>query len=153
MKKIKANVGDTEYEVGIEELENNRCKISLDNEVYVISIGDRSKGIGIEEIDENKWKVTLKEAEHIVELSDEIEEHLDADLAEQQNIIRAHMPGTISQIKVKVGDEVKKGTTLITLLAMKMENNIVSQKSGKVKEIKVKVNQAVDMDQELIILE
>ena len=38
--------------------------------------------------------------------------------------VKAPLPGTVNEIKVKVGQAVKKGDTVIVLEAMKMENNI-----------------------------
>ena len=51
--------------------------------------------------------------------------------------VKAPLPGTILELKVSAGDEVKVGDTLLIMEAMKMENNIKSDKAGKVKAIKV----------------
>lgn len=51
--------------------------------------------------------------------------------------VRAPLPGTINDIKVAVGQEVAKGQTVVVLEAMKMENNIDSDRAGKVLEVKV----------------
>ncbi len=51
--------------------------------------------------------------------------------------VRAPLPGTINDIKVTVGQQVAKGDTVIVLEAMKMENNIDTDRAGKVLEIKV----------------
>lgn len=50
-------------------------------------------------------------------------------------VISAPIPGLITDIKVKVGDSVQAGETVATMEAMKMENNIVSNVAGTVKEI------------------
>ena len=50
-------------------------------------------------------------------------------------------------------DEVKKGDKLLLYEAMKMENTIVSEKSGSVRSIKVKAGDAVLQDDLLIELE
>lgn len=51
--------------------------------------------------------------------------------------VRAPLPGTINDIKVAVGQEIAKGQTVVVLEAMKMENNIDSDRAGKVLEVKV----------------
>lgn len=51
--------------------------------------------------------------------------------------VRAPLPGTINDIKVAVGQEVAKGQTVVVLEAMKMENNIDSDRAGKVLEVKI----------------
>ena len=53
-------------------------------------------------------------------------------------VVEAPMPGSIFKIQVKTGDTVTKGQSVIILEAMKMENNIASEYSGKVKRIFVK---------------
>ena len=47
------------------------------------------------------------------------------------------MPGTIIDIKVKVGDSVSAGDSVIVIEAMKMENEIQASKSGVVVAIHV----------------
>ncbi len=59
------------------------------------------------------------------------------------NKIIAHMPGTIIEIKVKVGDIVKKGDLLLIVEAMKMYNNVRAPFNGKIKKIHVEVGQKV----------
>lgn len=68
------------------------------------------------------------------------------------NIV-APMPGTISEILVEVGDQVKADEELVILEAMKMENPITAPSSGTVKEIKVSEEDKVDTNQLLIVLE
>ncbi len=57
--------------------------------------------------------------------------------------VEAPLPGRIIDICVKVGDEIKSGQTVAILEAMKMENNIPTNYSGKVKQILVAVGDAV----------
>ncbi|MDO5461472.1 MAG: biotin/lipoyl-containing protein [Bacteroidales bacterium] len=51
--------------------------------------------------------------------------------------IKTPLPGVIIDIKVAVGDTVKKGDTVVVLEAMKMENNINADCDGKVTAIHV----------------
>jgi len=62
------------------------------------------------------------------------------------------MPGTIAEILVSVGDDVKADEELIILEAMKMENPIVAPADGKVAEIKVEEKDKVDTNQVLVVL-
>ncbi len=64
--------------------------------------------------------------------------------------IKAPMPGLILDLKVKPGDEVKKGDVVLILEAMKMENIIKSPGDGVVKEVKVSLKQSVEKNQVLI---
>ena len=67
--------------------------------------------------------------------------------------ISAPMPGSIVEILVKVGDEVKENDEVIILEAMKMENPIFAPSDGTVKEIKVQEKDSVEADQILMVLE
>lgn len=62
----------------------------------------------------------------------------------------APMPGLVTGINVKAGDEVEKGTPLLILEAMKMENVITSPERGVVKHIPVSMGQAVEKGTTLI---
>lgn len=64
--------------------------------------------------------------------------------------VKAPMPGLILDLKVKAGDEVKKGDLLLILEAMKMENSIKSPGDGTVKAVKVSLDQSVEKNQVLI---
>ena len=64
--------------------------------------------------------------------------------------IKAPMPGLILDLKVKPGDEVKKGEVVLILEAMKMENIIKSPGDGVVKVVKVSLHQSVEKNQVLI---
>jgi len=61
--------------------------------------------------------------------------------------INAPMPGTILDIKVSIGDQVKKGDTILILEAMKMENEIVAAKDGVVVSINVESGASVESGQ------
>ena len=66
------------------------------------------------------------------------------------NSIKAPMPGLIIDMKVKVGDTVKAGDSLLILEAMKMENMLKSPGDGVVKTVKVKKGDTVEKSQVLI---
>ncbi len=58
--------------------------------------------------------------------------------------VTAPMPGNILEVKVNVGDTVKKGQVLFILEAMKMENEIMAGCDGKVTSVGVTKGQTVD---------
>ena len=67
--------------------------------------------------------------------------------------IVAPIPGVVLSINVYLGDVIKVGDPLLVLEAMKMENSITSEKSGKVTAINVKVGQQVLQSEVMIELE
>ena len=62
------------------------------------------------------------------------------------------MPGNILDIAVTVGQAVTAGQTVLTMEAMKMENEIVAPAAGTVNEICVKKGDVVDTDAVLVVL-
>jgi len=69
------------------------------------------------------------------------------------NFLNAPMPGLILDVKVKTGDPVTAGQTVIIMEAMKMENSITAKISGTVKEIHVQKGTQVMTGQLLLIVE
>ena len=57
--------------------------------------------------------------------------------------IEAPLPGTITEVKVNVGDKVKKGDTIVVLEAMKMQNNIEAENDGEITSVLVKQGDSV----------
>ena len=55
----------------------------------------------------------------------------------------AFIPGTISEVKVKDGDKVKKDEIMMLLEAMKMKNQVKAPFDGVVKKVYVKEGQIV----------
>lgn len=68
-------------------------------------------------------------------------------------LITAPMPGKIVEVKVKVGDAVKKGEPLVIIEAMKMQNELAAAIDGIVKEINVQPGAAVESGQKLVTVE
>ncbi len=62
-------------------------------------------------------------------------------------IIQAPIPGKITRIFVKEGEEIEQNQELFILEAMKMRNRILSPAKGKVKEILIEKNQNVNQDE------
>ncbi len=71
-------------------------------------------------------------------------------LASNQTMVRAPIPGVIVEIQVKAGDEVDFGTPLFVIEAMKMRNAIRASRPGTVKEILVAIGQTVNHNELLL---
>jgi len=66
--------------------------------------------------------------------------------------VTAPMQGTIVKLMVEVGQEVEVGQAVCVLEAMKMENQILAEKAGKVTEIKVAAGQTVGSGDVIIVI-
>ena len=62
---------------------------------------------------------------------------------EDDSLLFSFIPGTIVELLVKPGDQVKKGDEIMILEAMKMKNRLLSHKDGVIEEIMVKAGERV----------
>jgi biotin carboxyl carrier protein len=66
--------------------------------------------------------------------------------------VRAPMPGLVTQVLVAVGDEVRRGQTVVVLEAMKMENDLAAPRAGVVKAVSAARGQAVNQNDSLVVV-
>ena len=109
--------------------------------VYKVKVNGKAYEVEVEAVDEVKGNVVAepKKAEAPV-------------ASEGANTIQAPIAGKVLDIKVKVGDTVKKGQTVAIIEAMKLENEIQSAFDGKVAEILVSEGADVKNKDALIVL-
>lgn len=141
MKEFKYTIDGKEYNVAIASIdENNVADITVNGESYKVQLE--------KEAEPEKKKVVLGQP-----VAAESEDAAPATNVNTSNAIKAPLPGTITQICVEVGQEVKAGDTLVVLEAMKMANNIEAEADGKVTAICVKQGQAVLEEDALVVVE
>lgn len=101
------------------------------------------------EIEGEKFEIEIKDA------LDQMLEKMGFGLVANKLIkeIKAPMPGLVLEIFVTNGQVVNEGDKLLTLEAMKMENNIVIHNTAIIKRIVISAGQAVEKGQLLIELE
>ena len=71
-------------------------------------------------------------------------------VAAGSEVVKAPIPGVIQEINIKEGDTVKKGDILFVLEAMKMKNNIVANRAGKIASVNVSKGDSVTHGQVLL---
>ncbi len=69
-----------------------------------------------------------------------------------EGMIHTPMPGRVASIKVKEGESVRVGSPVLVLEAMKMQNEIVSNTDGVVREIRVSVGDLVETGDILVVI-
>jgi biotin carboxyl carrier protein len=67
--------------------------------------------------------------------------------------LRAFIPGTIVEVRVREGEKVSPGQVLLLLDAMKMHNEVSSEISGRVRQVLVVKGDRVEKNQLLIGLD
>jgi biotin carboxyl carrier protein len=66
--------------------------------------------------------------------------------------VKAPIPGLVTRVLVKRGDQVEAGQPIVMLEAMKMENEILAPRSGKVVELNAKEGKSVTLGELLVEL-
>ncbi len=118
---LKFKIKDKEYDISVMGLEaTNQVKISINGKDFLFDMGESIS----------------KEEAPVVQASMPKRDFNNKE-------IRASLAGIISDIFVKEGDLVSLGQKVLTLSAMKMENEIVSEFEGKVKKIAAEKNHKV----------
>ena len=74
-------------------------------------------------------------------------------IATDSNSVTAPMHGIVADIKVDSGDEVSDGQVVAIIEAMKMMNEIVAHRAGKVRSLDVKVGETVETDSTILTFE
>jgi acetyl-CoA carboxylase biotin carboxyl carrier protein len=143
-KKIIKELSDYLNEFNLTEIE-----YSENNVKYKVS--KSSKGVIHEQIisTNNQSKISSTPSTQI-----------SADNINKANIIKSPMVGTAylapepgAKPFISVGANIKKGQTIIIIEAMKTMNHVPSTKDGVVKKILVTDGEAVEFDQDLILVE
>lgn len=146
--------------MGIKASENDKqmkeYKYIINGKEYTVSVGERKDGISPVTVNGETYDVALvpepkKERKVVVKAPASTPKTGEKD--DLQDALRSPLPGTIVDIPVKVGLEVKEGDTLIVLEAMKMDNNLTAERDGKIKAILVNEGDAVKENTPLVTFE
>lgn len=158
---LKATVNDQNFEISedkgqtllnnqpfswdFRDISDNHFHIIKDNQSYNAELVEANFA-------EKIFKIKINGTIHTVNLKNRTDLLLEkmgmsGTASAKINNLKAPMPGLIFDMKVKVGDEVKKGDVLLILVAMKMENAIKATGDGKVKNIKVNTGDSVEKGQ------
>ena len=129
-------------------------KYKINGNLYKVTIGDIEDNIAHVEVNGTHYKVEMEKKPKAAVKPVVVRPMPNAPAAPTQVVKpAAPLPGVILDIKVNVGDAVKKGQTIIILEAMKMENNINADKDGKITAINVNKGDSVLEGTDLVIIE
>ena len=139
MKSFKFKVHDNNYKVNLLSHEGNNIELEVNGTKYEVKLK--------EEVKTTKTPTLVRSA------SKRPVEPLKVNPSSKKTKILAPREGTIMIVDVKVGDAVQVGDRLVQLEAMKMENNITSEKAGKITAVLVTTGQKVLQNEVMIELE
>lgn len=120
-------------------------KWGIDLSIYKVTIEGRTYEVTVEQVSKEETSNTSNQTV-------KQEQPVKTERAITQGTqVPAPLSGTILSVKVKTGDQVKKGSVLLTLEALKLENEIVAPVDGQVLEV-VKEGQTVETGQSLAVI-
>ncbi|MDX9848358.1 MAG: biotin/lipoyl-containing protein [Tenuifilaceae bacterium] len=131
MKNYKFTIHGNQYEVNILSVEDNIAELEVNGTPYKVEV-DKT-------LQQTKTpKLVRPAAIPSTDSHPSVAKTSAPSAPKGAGHVKSPLPGVILDIFVKEGETVKKGQKLVCLEAMKMENNIDSDKDGKI--VKINVN-------------
>lgn len=142
MKEYRYKINGNLYKVNVGDIEENSVHVEVNGTAYVVELEKKATP---------KIKPVIRTAATTPAAPPPAVSR-PASVGSKSGL-KSPLPGVILDIKVKEGDAVKRGQTLLVLEAMKMENDIKADRDGKVTEIKVSKGESILEGTDLIIIE
>lgn len=142
MKAYKFTIHGTQYEVEINSVEDQTIQLNLNGTSYEVTVD--------KEIKQSKTPKLIRPVAIPSTESDASVAKTSPAAASSE--IKSPLPGTVLDVLIKEGDTIKVGQRAFVLEAMKMENNIDSDKAGIVKQIKVHKGDSVMEGDVLVVI-
>ena len=148
MKEFAFKLNGAEYKCAVEELEAGKTKVTVNGKVYEVETEKAAPKVA------PAAKPVAAPAPQAAPAAPKAEAPKPAaPAASAAGIqVKSPLPGSVIKVLVSEGQVVKRGDTLLTLESMKMENAIMAEADGTVKQIAVTPGQNVMQDDLLIVL-
>lgn len=144
MKEYKLKINGAEYNVAINSVEGSVAKVDVNGTSYEVEMDQPVKKSPAKPVIQRVAAPAAAPAAPAAAAA--------AAAPAGGTTVTSPLPGVILDILCKEGDMVKRGQTLLTLEAMKMENSIESTCDGKVVAIKVSKGDSVLEGAQLVVI-
>ncbi len=150
----RITLDDTPIEVDSAQVSAGRLSLIIGGQSYEAFV--RALPAESDAGDTQAFDVLIGGAPHTVELVDERRRAL-AGMARGRRaageaVVKAPMPGLVTQVLVATGDAVEHNQRVAVLEAMKMQNDLVAPRAGVVRAVKVEAGQAVAQQQPIVVI-
>lgn len=149
MKEFTFKINGAEYKCAVEEIEAGKTNVTVNGKVYTVET-EIPAAPAAKPVAKPAPAPAAKPASAPAAPKAEAPKPAAAPAAGVQ--VKSPLPGSVIKVLVAEGQAVKKGDTLLTLESMKMENAIMAEQDGTVKQIAVTPGQNVMQDDLLIVL-
>ena len=149
MKEFTFKINGAEYKCAVEEIEAGKTKVTVNGKVYEVeteAAASAAKPVA------KPAPVAPKPATPAAAPKADTPKANSQVPTANGLQVKSPLPGSVIKVLVAEGQSVKKGDTLLTLESMKMENAIMAEADGTVKQIAVTPGQNVMQDDLLIVL-
>jgi biotin carboxyl carrier protein len=137
-----------------------KFRITIDGETFEVSVEEiEDKPLKIENIREVKESVPVKKepvetkVNHTPKTIERPQEKEAVTESRSTKIVTAPLPGKVLKVNVAPGSKIKKGDVLMTIEAMKMENEILASMNGTVNRVFVETGKNVETKEKLLEFE
>ena len=138
MKEFKFKIYGKDYDAQVSEQENGVLAVTLNGKTYAVEVSALAH------------HAAKPVVHHHAAAPAAAPKAAPAASAAAAGSVTAPLPGTIKQILVSEGQKVKKGDTIITMEAMKMENAITAESDGTVLKVRTSVGASVNQGDILV---
>ena len=149
MKEFTFKINGAEYKCAVEEIEAGKTNVTVNGKVYTVET--EAAAAPAPKPAAKPAPAAPKPAAAPAAPKAEAPKPAAAPAAGGVQV-KSPLPGSVIKVLVSEGQAVKKGDTLLTLESMKMENAIMAEQDGTVKQIAVSAGQNVMQDDLLIVL-
>ena len=142
MKKFKFSIDGNNFEVSVNELDNNTMDVVVNGSNYTVVVDKEVNKV-------SNATVAAPVAKKTPGKVDPIPAPTPSSSAKVVTV-KSQLPGSIIKVMVTEGQSVKKGEVIMTIESMKMENSIMAEADGVISKIYVEAGKSVMQDDKLV---
>lgn len=139
---------------------NNTGEIIIDGKLYITEVEELGRIVKTHVEKDHTYTIEYHEGQIFLEgrlIDFDFHESIpklvrQKSISTSKELIVAPLPGKVISLAVKVGDKVNHSDKIVTLEAMKMQNDILCQVDGTITDIYVKEGDQVSTSQKLVLI-
>ncbi|MHB9056130.1 MAG: acyl-CoA carboxylase biotin carboxyl carrier protein subunit [Paludibacteraceae bacterium] len=144
MKKYKFTINEKDYNVVVKDVDDDVAEVEVNGNPYTIQIHKKRQT--------PKTPILVRKEIQTVPGENKVAEKLapmPLTAKPSSKTINAPLPGSVLKINVNAGDTIREGDVVMIMESMKMENNILADRSGTITKVLVSVGATVMQDEAL----